>query len=61
MLGADLENAAWVSLWSTIALLGVYSYLAGRQGGFDLTGSLLSGAAGTALGVVIALLKAALH
>lgn len=33
VLGADLENAAWVSLWATIALLGAYSYLAGRLGG----------------------------
>lgn len=61
VLGADLENAAWVSLWATIALLGAYSYLAGRLGGLDVLGSLFSGAAGTALGVLIALMKAALH
>lgn len=61
VFGADLERAAWVSLWASIALLGAYSFLAGRLGGLDIGGSLFSGAVGTALGMVIALMKAALH
>ncbi len=59
--GADLRTAAWIALLATIGLLTGYSYLAGRRSGLGTTGSLLSAAAGAALGIVIALLKAALH
>ncbi len=61
MAGADLRTAAWIALWATIVLLAGYSYLAGRRSGMGTVGCLLSAAAGGALGVVIALLKAALH
>jgi hypothetical protein len=61
LAGAALVTAAWISLWCTVALLGGYSYLAGRRGGLDRLGSLGCGAGGALLGILIALLKAALH
>jgi hypothetical protein len=42
-------------------LLTVYSFLAGRRGGLGLAGSLMSAAAGAALGMLIIVLKANLH
>ncbi|UYM05643.1 hypothetical protein [Solicola gregarius] len=59
--GATLRTAAWIALWATIGLLGLYSYLAGRRGGLGTWGSVASACAGAALGVLIVGLKAALH
>jgi hypothetical protein len=59
--GADLRAAAWIALIATIGLLTVYSYLAGARGGLDLGGRIASAAAGAAIGVLVALLKVALH
>jgi hypothetical protein len=61
LLGADLSTAAWIALIATIALLTVYSYLAGARGGLGISGRLTSAAAGAGLGILVALLKVALH
>jgi hypothetical protein len=61
LFGADLRTAAWIALGATIALLTGYSYLAGARGGLDARGKLVSAAAGAALGILVALLKVALH
>jgi hypothetical protein len=61
LLGAELRNAAWIALLATIGLLTTYSYLAGARGGLDRWGRLVSAAAGAALGILVALLKVALH
>ncbi len=60
LAGADLRDAAWIALWATVALLALYSFLAGRRGGLGLAGSLASALAGAALGLLVTLLKAAL-
>jgi hypothetical protein len=59
--GAGLAAAAWSALIAAIALLAVYSYLAGARGGLDTWGALASGIAGALLGLVVAFLKVALH
>ena len=61
LLGADLRTAAWTAMIATIALLAAYSYLAGVYGGLDTWGRIASAAAGAGLGIVVALLKVALH
>jgi len=61
LLGADLETASWIAMIATIALLTGYSYLAGARGGLDTWGRVASAAAGAALGILVALLKVALH
>jgi len=61
LFGADLRTAAWIALIATIALLTGYSYLAGARGGLDTRGRLVSAAAGAGLGILVALLKVALH
>jgi len=61
LAGADLRAAAWIAMLSTIVLLAVYSFVAGRRGGLGLAGSIACSAAGASLGIVVALLKAALH
>jgi hypothetical protein len=61
LLGADLRRAAWIALWSTVGLLALYSYVAGARGGLGLAGRLACSLAGAGLGLVVALLKAALH
>ncbi len=61
LLGADLLTAAWTALIATIALLTAYSYMAGVRGGLDTWGRITSAAAGAVLGVLVALLKVALH
>jgi hypothetical protein len=60
-VGAELALAAWVALWATVALLTLYSYLAGRRGGLGTRDSLVCAVAGCGLGLVAAALKAALH
>ncbi len=61
LFGADVRDAAWVALLSTIALLAIYSYIAGARGGLDTGGRIASAAVGAGLGVLVALLKVALH
>ena len=61
VLGGDLGTAAWAALLSTIALLTAYSYMAGARGGLDTLGRIASTAAGALLGILVALLKVALH
>jgi hypothetical protein len=59
--GAELRTAAWIALVTTIGLLTVYSYVAGARGGLDTRGRIASAAAGAAIGILVALLKVALH
>jgi hypothetical protein len=59
--GADLRVASWAALLATIGLLAAYSYLAGVRGGLDTGGRIASAAAGAGIGVLVALLKVALH
>jgi hypothetical protein len=61
LFGAELRTAAWIALIATIALLTSYSYLAGARSGLDARGRLVSAAAGALLGILVALLKVALH
>ncbi len=59
--GASLATAAWTALIATIVLLATYSYLAGARSGLSTWGRLASAAIGALLGVLVALLKVALH
>ena len=59
--GADLRAAAWAGLIATIALLTVYSYIAGARGGMDTKGSLTCATAGACVGLLVVALKVALH
>jgi hypothetical protein len=61
LIGAELRNAAWIAVIASTVLLAVYSFFAGRRGGLSLGGSLLSGAIGLMLGILIIGLKAGLH
>jgi hypothetical protein len=53
--------AVFSALIVTIGLLSAYSYLAGARGGLDTGGRIASAAAGAGLGILVALLKVALH
>jgi hypothetical protein len=59
--GAPLGTAAWAALIATIVLLTAYSYLAGVRSGLSTWGSVASAAIGAAIGLLVALLKVALH
>jgi positive regulator of sigma E activity len=61
LVGADIRRAAWIAVIASTVLLALYSFFAGRRGGLGLGGSLLSGAIGAALGILVILLKAGLH
>lgn len=61
LLGADLKTAAWVALIASIALLTIYSYLAGVRGGLDTWGRIGSAVAGLCLGLLVVALKVGLH
>jgi hypothetical protein len=61
LLGAELRTAAWSALLASIALLTAYSGLAGRRGGLDRWGQAGSALAGLGLGLLVVLLKVALH
>lgn len=61
LAGAGLRTSAWIALIATIGLLTVYSYLAGARGGLDTGGRVASACAGAAIGILVALLKVALH
>ncbi|WP_159794268.1 hypothetical protein [Puerhibacterium puerhi] len=60
-LGAGAQTAAWVALWFTIAMLvaagGAAAYRAGARGGALVAEALVAGA----FGVLVVLLKYALH
>src|SRR3954452_15994400 len=59
--GASLRTAAWVALIVTIVLLTGYSYLAGVRSGLGPWGRVASAAVGAGIGILVALLKLALH
>ena len=61
LLGAELRTAAWVALIATIGLLTVYSYMAGARSGLGTRGRVVSAGAGAGLGILVAMLKIALH
>jgi ABC-type dipeptide/oligopeptide/nickel transport system permease component len=61
VVGADIRRAAWIAVIASTVLLAIYSFFAGRRGGLSLGGSVLSGAIGAALGILIVVLKANLH
>lgn len=61
LLGAELRTASWIALSFCIALLAIYSYLAGVRSGLDLQGRLMSAGAGLGLGLLVVLLKVGLH
>jgi len=61
LAGVDLQTAAWTALIATIGLLTFYSYLAGARGGLGTGGRVASACAGAGLGILVALLKVALH
>lgn len=59
--GASLRTAAWTALVATVVLLTGYSYLAGVRSGLNTWGRVASAAAGASIGLLVALLKVALH
>jgi hypothetical protein len=61
LAGASLSTSAWTALLVTIALLAAYSYMAGVRGGLGPVGRVASAMAGASIGVLVALLKVALH
>lgn len=61
LLGAGLRTAAWLALLATVAVLTGYSWLAGARSGLGRWGRLGSASAGAAIGLLVALLKVALH
>jgi hypothetical protein len=61
LVGASLATAAWLALTAATVLLAVYGYLAGAHSGLGTWGRLASAATGAALGILVALLKVALH
>ncbi|MGY2702369.1 MULTISPECIES: hypothetical protein [unclassified Nocardioides] len=61
LFGAEIKTAGWIALLVSIALLTRYSWVAGRRGGLDTWGCVASAAAGFGLGLVVVLLKVALH
>jgi hypothetical protein len=61
LVGAQIRFAAWIAVIASTVLLAIYSFFAGRRGGLGLGGSLLSGAIGASLGILVIGLKASLH
>ena len=61
LLGGDLSTAAWAALWVSIALLVIYSYIAGVRGGLGAWGRIWSATLGGAIGLLVVLLKTLLH
>jgi hypothetical protein len=59
--GTPIRTAAWAAVIASTVLLTVYSFLAGRRGGLGLAGSLASASVGAGLGILIILMKSALH
>ena len=61
LLGVDLTASAWAALIATIALLTIYSYVAGERGGLDMRERIACAAAGAGVGLLVVALKVALH
>lgn len=61
LVGADIRKAGWIAVIASTVLLAVYSFFAGRRGGLGIRGSLVSGAIGATLGILIVVMKASLH
>lgn len=61
LAGASLGASTWTALGATIGLLAVYSYVASVRAGLDTFGRITSAVMGAGVGVLIALLKVALH
>jgi hypothetical protein len=61
LIGAEIRIAAWIAVIASTVLLAIYSFFAGRRGGLGLGGSLVSGAIGAMLGILVIGLKASLH
>ncbi len=61
LTGANIRNAAWIAVIGSTVLLTIYSFFAGRRGGLRLGGSLISAAIGASLGILVIVMKAALH
>lgn len=59
--GAELQTAAWLALGVSITLIAAYSYLAGIRGGLTTWGRIACAGVGAGLGVLVALMKVALH
>ena len=59
--GAALRDAAWIALIVTIFLLTAYSYLAGVRSGLGAWGRVGSAVIGAGIGILVAVLKVALH
>jgi len=60
-LGAGISTAARVALVATIGLLALYGGLAGHRGGLGARGIALCAIGGGSLGVLLVLMKSALH
>jgi hypothetical protein len=61
LVGSDLRAAALTALLATIALLTVYGYVGGARCGLDTWGRLASAVVGALVGLLVVLLKVALH
>lgn len=61
LVGVGIETATWAALIFSIAMLTLYSYLAGVRSGLTPGGRMLGALIGAGIGVLAALLKVALH
>lgn len=57
----DEERAIWLALWSGVAVLAVLGYVAFARRGVSMGWRLLGAAGTAAFGIVLILLKAAIH
>lgn len=61
LAGGDLRTGSWTALWVAIALLVLYSYVAGVRGGLGPWGRVWSAVLGGAIGLLVVGLKVLLH
>lgn len=61
LLGLEMRDAAWVALSANIGLLALYSYIGARRAGLEVGARIAFALAGAAIGVLVVLLKVALH
>jgi hypothetical protein len=61
IVGTEIRRAAWIAVIASTVLLAIYSFIAGRRGGLGFGGSMVSGAIGASLGLLVIGLKAGLH
>jgi hypothetical protein len=61
LFGASPRTAATIALYATVGLLGLYSYIAGVRSGVGTVGRIASTAGGIGIGLLVVLLKVALH